>query len=98
MGTSAWHGLVGTLGYLAGAAGTAQVPSGCIVIAIYAHATAAASMTIFGGASIPLPAGVQFQIDNKHTLMQAGPGAAGQIVFTGTDSYFVQYARIGHAS
>jgi hypothetical protein len=97
MGASAWHGLVGTPGYAAGAAGTVVVPVGAVVIAIIAHATSAGSFTLFGGASVPVPAGSQISLDFKHALFQS-QGAGGSIVFTGTDSYLVHYVRQGHAT
>lgn len=97
MGASAWHGLIGTPGYAAGAAGTVTLPPNAVIIAIVAHATSAGTLTIFGGASIPIPASSQFAIDFKHALFQAyGSGASAQLVFTATDSYFVHYVKIGN--
>lgn len=97
MGASAWHGLPGTPGYFAGAAGTVTLPAGAILIAITAHATAASSLTIFGGQSIPIPAGMTWVLDLKHANFSAyGTGAQAQLVFTGTDSYFVHWNRMGN--
>ncbi len=91
-----WHSLVGRSGYVAGPAGTATLPTGAIVLQIVAHATTAGTIAIFGGASIPVPASSTFTLDVKDTLLSAG--ASGNIVFTGTDSYFVRYVREGHAT
>jgi hypothetical protein len=96
MGASAWHGLIGTPGYLAGASGTVTLPANATLIAVVAHATAAGSFTLLGGPSVPVPAGTQIALDFKHALFVA-QGASAQIVFTGTDSYFVHYVKQGNA-
>ena len=90
-----WHNLQGQqVGYLAGAAGIAQLPSGASVLSIIAHATAAGSMVMFGGPSMPIVAGQQFVWSARHTNWQAQGttgGASTEIIFTGTDSYFIEY-------
>lgn len=97
MGASTWHGLMGVPGYAAGAAGTVTLPANAILVAVVAHATTAGSFSIFGGASIPVPANTQIALDFKHALFQAN-SASKALVFTGTDSYFVHYVQTGHAS
>lgn len=75
--------LRGTSSYFAGTSGTVAIPAGARVVSIAAHATSASSVTIFGGASIPIPAG------NGFSDGYSGFVGAGNIVFTGTDSYYV---------
>lgn len=74
----------GSWAYYAGASGTVTVSAGQRVIGIAAHATTAGSMTINGGASVPIPANVGLAIAPNGNLV------APTIVFTGTDSYFVE--------
>ncbi len=96
--SDAWHSLIGRSGYLAGTAGTCTLPVGACVLQIVAHATAAGTISIFGGASIPVVAGTQFTLDMKDTLLSAAAtgGGPNTMVFTGTDSYFVRWVREGH--
>lgn len=75
----------GAWAYQAGASGTATIPAGGKVIGIAAHATTAGSFTINGGASVPIPANAGV------ALQPVGNLVAPSIVFTGTDSYFVEY-------
>lgn len=75
---------VGVWSYHAGSAGTVNVPAGTRVIGIAAHATTAGSITIAGGDSIPVPATSGIAITPNGQLI--GPS----IVFSGTDSYFVE--------
>lgn len=94
MSASPWHGLMGQApAYAAGASGTVTVPSGGILIKVWCHSTAGGTLTIFGGASIPIIGGAApFELDNKHANFAAsGSGSNAQIVFTGTDSYFVHW-------
>ena len=68
---------------------------------IVVHSTAAGTVTIFGGASIPIiAAAAPTHIAFRHTLVQAGnnvptPGSQ-DVVFTGTDSYFVEFKKAGN--
>lgn len=88
-----YNDLVGTWGYSAGASGTVTIAAGAKVIQIIVHSTAAGTMTIFGGASIPIIATAQpVAFRFIHTLVQA-TAAAQTIVFTGTDSYFIEWVR-----
>jgi hypothetical protein len=82
----------GTWRYAAGTSGTVTLPEGATVKQIIVHASGAATMTIFGGASIPIIAGVAIAFRFAHDLCVAGqvPGAALTIVFTGTDSFFIE--------
>jgi len=90
-----WNDLVGSPAYATGAAGTATIPKGALVIGIVAHATSAGSMTLFGGASVPIPAGETLSLRFNHTLWQSRNNAVAagsqDIVFTSTDSYYVEY-------
>jgi hypothetical protein len=96
VGPTAWTGLVGTPGYASGVSGTPTIPSGAVIISIFATAATGTPGTIvmFGGQTITVPAGTSFSQDYKHALWTVqGPNnvAAGEIVFTSTASYYVQY-------
>lgn len=75
----------GTPSYAAGASGTVSVPAGMKVTAIVCHSTTGGSLTIGGGASIPVPANGQF-FDASTPYV-----GAISIVFTSTDSYYVAW-------
>ena len=91
---------------VAGAAGTVLLPAGACIILIITHATAAAAtLQLLGGpngngqgALIPVIAGAnQLTIQNYHPLHQANAGSvAKSLVFTNTDSYYVQYVSPGN--
>lgn len=96
-----WRELVGTMGYLAGSAGTATVPKGASVLRIVVVGGAGAgSFTLFGGASIPVPAGVAMTFAFNHTNWQSQNDSAvagsQDVVFTSTGSYFVEYVKAGN--
>lgn len=96
---SPWQGLHGRSSYLSGSSGTVQIPSGASILQIVAHCTTGpGSIVVFGGASIPLISGQQLALAFRHVNFQA-QGAAAQasteIVFTGTDSYFVEIVQPG---
>lgn len=74
----------GTFSYYAGTSGTVTVAAGQRVLSASCHSTMGGSMTINGGAAIPIPANVGFSIDLLGNLV------APVIVYTDTDSYFVQ--------
>lgn len=75
----------GVWSYLTGSSGTASVPVGARVIGIVAHGTTAASMSVNGGPSIPIPANVGIELEPKANLV--GPF---NVVFTGTDTYVIE--------
>jgi hypothetical protein len=74
----------GTWAYYAGTSGTVNVTAGQRVLGIAAHATTAGSMTINGGASVPIPAGTGIQFSPVGNLV------APTLVLTGTDSYVIE--------
>jgi hypothetical protein len=75
----------GTWSYYAGTSGTINVTSGQRVLGITAHATNAGStMTINGGQSFPIIANSAFNLTPNGNL------TAPTIVFSGTDSYFIE--------
>lgn len=82
----------GKFAYFAGASGTVTLPNGATVKRISAHASGAATITIFGGASIPLVSGMTLSLGFVHDNCVAGQTSGGgvTIVFTGTDSYYVE--------
>ena len=93
--------LNGTWSYRAGAAGTETIPPGATLASIVVHATGAGTVTIFGGPAIPIIAGAApTEIRFAHHLATArnNTAAAGSqnIVFTGTDSYFLEFATAGN--
>lgn len=89
--------------YAAGASGTVTVPDGGIVLAIRAESQAAnGTCAIFGGTAIPVvgnsPAGatqvMSLQFPSRparQSPVASGTGAAAQIVFANTVSYYVEY-------
>lgn len=100
-----WHSLVGTPGYLSGTSGTVTVPAGASVVQILVHSSTfpgGGTMTIFGGTSIPIVANTTGMLEFRyfHTLIQAinNSRIAGSqdIVFTNTDSYYVEYVKAGN--
>ncbi len=87
----------GNWGYFAGSAGTVTLPSGARLTGIRCHATAAGTVVIFNGQSIPVIAGTSLAIDIRHDLAEARKDAANvlqnTIVFTGTDSFYVDFIK-----
>lgn len=77
--------------YRAGVSGTLAVPASQNVTAIAAHSTAGGSVTIFGGDSIPILANTQFGDGMDGAPFTGG----GDLVFTGTDSYYVRTVPAG---
>ena len=76
----------GSWAYRAGVSGTPTPPAYGRPVSVACHATTAGSLTIGGGDSIPVPAGSTFGID-----LDPDNTGAPAIVFTGTDSYIVEY-------
>jgi hypothetical protein len=74
----------GTWAYYAGTSGTVVVSSGQRVLSIVAHATLASTITINGGATITLPTNTAFAVE------PLGNVVAPTIIFTNTDSYFIE--------
>lgn len=95
-----WKELVptrtGGWAYQAGASGTVTLPAGARILNIIAHATSAGTVAILGGTAIPIIAGTVFQLQFMHELATANtnasaPAGSATVVFTGTDSYYVEY-------
>lgn len=74
----------GTWSYYSGVSGTVTVLSTQRVIGIGAHSAVGGSITINGGTSVPIPAGVGIGIEPHGNLVSP------TIVFVETDSYFVE--------
>ena len=74
----------GTWSYYAGTSGTVIVTGGQRVIGIGCHSTTGGSFTINGGASVPIPTNISINVEPLGNVM------APTIVFTSTDSYFVE--------
>lgn len=89
-----WRELVGTRGYAAGASGTVAIPVGAFVTQIRATGDTG-TVAIFGGTAIPIAGESPLQIQNFHDQMVSRTGAS-DIVFTGTDSYYVEYFKAGN--
>ena len=94
-----YNEIQGTWGYAAGTSGTVTPPAGSRILSICAHATTfPATVTIFGGTPIPIiadPVTSWFVFKVLHGLCIA-QGTTPTIVFTGTDSYFVEYVKAGN--
>lgn len=91
-----WNELVGKFIQKAGVAATETLPVGSKVVRIYCgKATAGATCTIFGGTPIPILANVPLDLQFNHTLCVSKSGAT-DIVFTGTESYYLEYVQVGY--
>lgn len=92
-----WYELAGTIKTRAGVSGTEAFASGTRVLKIMAIATGAgASVALPNGAAatatIPIPSGYWFNLDELHTARVMGTPQGGlTIVFAATASYFVEY-------
>lgn len=84
--------IAGKFAYFAGASGTVTLPAGATVKQIVAHSTAGGTITIFGGASFPVIAGtgVALRFVHDHCVAKETSANSADIVFTGTDSYYVE--------
>jgi len=93
-----WHTLNGTLATFGGTSGTVTLRAGSVLIQVMVHASVAgASVSILGGPAIPIINGAPSLIlQNYHTLQKVDASNTGTIVFTGTDSYYVQAAVEGN--
>lgn len=82
----------GTWDYAAGASGTVALAGGKRVLQISAVALGAAgSVAINGGTAVPLPYDSTDKTSTSITITPRGNLVDPTIVFTGTDSYFVEY-------
>lgn len=76
----------GTWAYAAGVSGAVVIPAGGRVLGFAAHAgSGGATFTINGGATVTVPEFTSIDVAPKGNLV------APTFVFTGTDSYFVEY-------
>ena len=87
--------------YATGSSGTVAVPAGCFVTLVSCYASAGGTLTITpngpnqtgsAGGAITIPTGVPFSIPWP-TCAPLGPGSS--LAFSGTDTYFVTYAKAG---
>lgn len=90
-----WHEISGPVKRYAGASGTVTLPKGAQILTISAHCTSAGTVAwddgVGGTITVPVPAGTWFVYDPKHLACVAGtPSGALTVVFTTTDSYFVE--------
>lgn len=74
----------GTWSYNGGTSGTVTVEAGKRVLSISCHSTNGGTLQINGGDIIPVPANVGFAINPLGNLV------APTIIYTGTDSYFIE--------
>lgn len=95
-----WGDLVGVpkYGSPAGGNGTVTVDPGGILHMLIVHSTAGGTVTIFGGATIPVVAGANPTVIQFLHLDYVATAAANTIVGTGTDMLFVHWIRPGHAA
>lgn len=75
---------IGTWNYYAGVSGTVMVGAGQRVLAVCAYSLAGGTVVINGGDTIPVPPGVACN------LTPVGNVTAPTVVFTSTDSYFIE--------
>ena len=82
----------------AGTAGVVTLPKGACIILMIAHASAGgATLQALGGPTVPVINGANpLVIQNYHPLQQANIATGKNIVFTGTDMYYVQAAVPGN--
>jgi hypothetical protein len=84
--------VAGSWGYNSGVSGTITLSGGKRVLQITAVALeTAGSFTINGGNTIALPYGNTDKVSTELTIQPQGNLTDPIIVFTGTDSYFVEY-------
>lgn len=78
----------GTWGYVSGIDGTPTIPANAHIlqIAVVSPSATASTLTINGGSTITVPAAQSLTIEPKGMLVTP------TLVFTGTASYFVEYA------
>lgn len=91
--------MIGKFTYYAGASGTVTLPSGATVKQIVVHSTAGGTVTIFGGAAIPIIAGtgtIAFRFGHDNLVARQTASGSGDIVFAGTDSYYVETIGSGN--
>jgi hypothetical protein len=81
----------GEIAYHAGTAGTVTLAVGEKIIAIRALGASNATLTIFGGDSIPIPASYVFEefVQSSHPEFVAATGKT-DLVFVSTLSYFIK--------
>ncbi len=90
-----WRELTGTWTYAAGASGTVTLPDGAFILQIVAHSSGSASVAILGGTAVPLISGSGTRLQFFHTMVKA-QGTNNTVVFTSTDSYFIEYVVPAH--
>jgi hypothetical protein len=82
----------GTWGYASGVSGTVTLTGSKRVLQITAVALeTAGSLTINGGDTVPLPYGATDKVSSSICIEPRGNVTDPVIVFTGTDSYFIEY-------
>ena len=90
-----WRELIGSRVYKAGTNGTVSLPAGAFITRIWAHSTAGGTVTIFGGDAAPVIANNNWEYQAFHDQLVARTGAL-DVVFTNTDSYFIEYFKSGN--
>lgn len=84
----------GTWGYASGTSGTEVLTGGKRVLQITAIALeAAATITINGGDTITIPYGSTDSVSSSITIEPKGNLTDPTLVFTGTDSYLVEFVE-----
>ena len=74
----------GTWTYYSGISGTVNVTAGQRILSITCHSAIGGTVTINGGSSITVPAGVGFSISMTGLII------APTVVFSSTDTYFIE--------
>lgn len=89
------HIAPGKVAYVAGTATTEKIPAGAKLLQIIAFGAGGATVSIFGGAAIPVPVSGPLVIRFVHDMWQSDNDDARptsqDVVFTSTTGYFVEY-------
>lgn len=80
-----FRGEFGTWAYSAGDSGTVNVPADALLLSVMAHTTVGGTVSIDGGDDIPVP------VNNGFFFVPGADVIAPEIVFTSTDSFFVEW-------
>lgn len=78
--------IIGTWGYRSGVSGTVTPPQGARMLSVAAYSSAGGTLTINGGNTITIPAGVMFNLAFDPDLV-----IRPTFVFTGTASYYTDF-------
>ena len=94
-----WGDIKTPIKRVAGASGTVAIPVGAKILSMTVHATTAGTVAMWdqvgGTCTIPIPAATWWIYQPLHLNATATNTGNSSIVFTGTDSYFIEYTGNG---